>query len=217
VKNLAMGCVSGTVREKDLRGKVGRGGMHTMHKGQVVWSEEGCTFCGLCAEACPLDALVCDEEKKTVAIDYQKCWSCCRCARICRTGAMKGPDIGEKFQDALAECAAGVLKTFEKERLLFLNFLLDIQPECDCMPAADVPVVQDMGILMSPDPCSVDLATCDLIEAADPLPGSAYTAEHKKEGKTAWEALHGRKGRRHAEILAKLAGYETEYAVEKIA
>jgi len=216
VKNLAMGCVSGTVREKDLRGKVGRGGMHTMHKGQIRWTGEGCTFCNECVEACPLEALTCDEGKKAIVIDAQKCWSCCRCARICPTGAMKAPDVGEKFQDALSECAKGVLSTFEKERLLFLNFLLDIQPECDCMPAADVPVVQDMGILMSQDPCAVDLATCDLIEAADPLPGSAYTAEHRKAGLSAWEALHGRTGRRHVELLADFTGYEKAYEVVKL-
>jgi uncharacterized Fe-S center protein len=213
VKNLAMGCVSGSVREKKMRGKVGRGGMHTMHKGKVTWKEGTCTLCGQCVEVCPLDAVTMDEKKEAVVINYEACWSCCRCARVCPEGAMVAPPVGEKFQDALAECAKGVLSTFEDGRILYLNFLLDIQPECDCMPGADVSVVQDLGILMSKSPVAVDLATCDLIESADPLPLSAYAVEDRSEGKSAWEALHGKTGRRHVEALGEITGISKEFEI----
>ncbi|MHC5078684.1 MAG: DUF362 domain-containing protein [Planctomycetota bacterium] len=216
VKNLAMGCVAGSVRDKAMRTKVGRGGMHTMHKGKVLWIQEPCTFCEQCVEVCPLDAVTVDEAGGEVIIDEQACWSCCRCARVCPEGAMKAPDVGEKFQDALAECAKGVLSTFEPGRVLYVNFLLDIQPECDCMPGADVSVVQDLGILVSDNPCAVDLATCDLIESAEPLPESAYTAEQHGEGKSAWEALHGKTGRRHIEVLGEIAGIDLDYTIEKV-
>ncbi|MHC4599436.1 MAG: DUF362 domain-containing protein [Planctomycetota bacterium] len=217
VKNLAMGCVSGSVRQKAMRGKVGRGGMHTMHRGKVQWERETCTFCGQCVEVCPLDAVEMDESGEAVVLNYDACWSCCRCARVCPEGAMIAPDVGEKFQDALAECAKGVLSTFKPGRVLYLNFLLDIQPECDCMPGADVSVVQDLGILLADNPCVVDLATCDLIEEAEPLPRSAYPAEARAEGKSAWEALHGKTGRHHIEVLGELMGLETTYDIVTVA
>jgi len=213
VKNLGMGCVSATVRKKADRTRVGRGGMHTMHKGHVRWEKGSCTFCGACIDACPLDAVHIDEDKGEVVIDYKNCWSCARCARVCPEGSMIAPDVGEEFHDALAECAKGVLSTFDPGRILYINFLLDIQPECDCMPGADVSVVQDLGILLSDNPVAVDLAACDLIEASDALPGSAYSAKDRASGKSAWEALHGKTGRRHVEALGEIAGIEKEYEI----
>ncbi|GFP38229.1 uncharacterized protein HKBW3S44_01909, partial [Candidatus Hakubella thermalkaliphila] len=47
------------------------------------------------------------------------------------------------------------------------------QPECDCMPAADVPVVQDQGILISDDIVAIEQATIDMLLKAKPLPQSA--------------------------------------------
>lgn len=217
VKNLAMGCVAGAVRDKDMRTKVGRGGMHTMHKGKVSWHQDDCTFCLQCVEVCPLDALTYDEAAKRIDILEDKCWSCCRCARVCPEGAMKAPPVGEKFQDALAECAKGVLQTFDKDRVFYVNVALDIQPECDCMPAADVPVIQDVGILASSSPVTVDLATCDLIEKGTPLPNSAFSADAHKAGKTPWEAIHGKTGRRHVEVLGEILGLPADYDTINVA
>ena len=60
------------------------------------------------------------------------------------------------------------------------------------------------------------LNKCDLIEAADPLPGSAYKAEDRKAGKSAWVALHGKTGRRHVELLAEFTGYEKTYEMVEL-
>ena len=49
---------------------------------------------------------------------------------------------------------------------------MEVQPECDCMPVADTPVVQDQGILISDDLVAVDRASLDMVNKAKPLPQS---------------------------------------------
>ena len=41
------------------------------------------------------------------------------------------------------------------------------------MPVADVPVVQDQGIMISDDVVAIEQASLDMIKAAPPLPQSA--------------------------------------------
>jgi uncharacterized Fe-S center protein len=216
VKNLAMGCVSALNREaSDVRKKVGRPGMHLCHRGDVVHHAETCDLCGQCLDACPLDAL--SEKDGKIILDRKKCWSCCRCARVCPTGAMEAPDVGPAFQDALAQVAASVLKTFDPGRLYCLNFMLDIQPECDCMPGADVNALQDAGILGGRSPCTVDWATCDVLKKTPPLPDSLLSERGCTEpGSEPWEAVHGKSGREHIRILADLTGADLEYAMRDI-
>jgi len=74
---------------------------------------------------------------------------------------------------ALAETAKAVLSTFKPNKVIYINFLTEIQPECDCMPAADVPVIQDQGILISDDIVAIEQAAIDMLLKAKPLPQSA--------------------------------------------
>jgi uncharacterized protein len=73
---------------------------------------------------------------------------------------------------ALAEAAKAVLSTFKPHKVVYINFLTEIQPECDCMPIADVPVIQDQGIMMSDDIVAIEQATVDMLMKAPPLPQS---------------------------------------------
>ena len=74
---------------------------------------------------------------------------------------------------SLAEAAKTVLSTFQPNKIVYINFLTEILPECDCMPVADVPVMQDQGILISDDIVAVEQASVDLLLKAPPLPQSA--------------------------------------------
>ena len=46
---------------------------------------------------------------------------------------------------------------------IFINFLTDISPACDCYGHNDVPIVGDIGILLSIDPVAIDQASVDLV------------------------------------------------------
>jgi uncharacterized Fe-S center protein len=169
IKNVAMGGVSSSHR--DCGWKCGRGAMHTIGEGRLIWHKERCEHCYQCEEICPLETIKFDNE----LFNYKEedCWRCGRCARVCPSGALTLPGADERFMRSLAEAARAVLSTFKKGKVIYANFLTEIQPECDCMPVADVPVIQDQGILLSEDIVAVEQASVDMLLKAEPLPRSA--------------------------------------------
>ena len=168
IKNLAMGGVSSAHRTCGW--KCGRGAMHTIGEGELVWDAEKCELCYQCRDICPLDAIVFRDDELIWNGDV--CWRCGRCERVCQSESLNLPGEDNRFMRSLAEAAKAVIGTFEPKKILFINFLTEIQPECDCMPAADVPVIQDVGILISDDVVSVEQASIDMLKESGPLSGS---------------------------------------------
>jgi len=166
LKNIAMGAVSSA----DHQGNVQRGKMHNLGTASFEWNSELCILCEQCIDACYFDCI--RRVDDTIVIDYAKCWRCGRCRRVCPSGAL-GEDMSEDdFGRAMAAGAKAALSTFAPGKIACFNFILDYQPECDCMPAADVPVLPDIGILASDDPVAIDTATLDLLGKVKPLPHS---------------------------------------------
>lgn len=178
IKNVAMGGVSGSHR--DCGWKCGRGAMHTIGEEDLIWDSERCELCYQCSEICPLNAIVFDEGDQLVW-DGETCWRCGRCVRVCQSEAITLPGDDERFMRSLAEAAMAVLNSFEKGKVIYINFLTEIQPECDCMPAADVPVIQDKGILVSDDIVAIEQASIDMLLNSRPLPESAVPEERGTE------------------------------------
>src|SRR5512139_3191332 len=178
LKNLAMGCVSSRHREQGW--KKGRGGMHCHGEMGLQWNAEICTFCEQCKNICPLHAI--DFKEGAFVADVNNCWHCGRCSRVCQEGALTLPQDDETFQKSLAEAAAAVLSTFKQGKVVYVNFLFQIQPECDCMPVADVPVMQDQGIMVSDDLVAIEQASVDMLRKAPPLPQSAADEAGLKAG-----------------------------------
>lgn len=166
IKNLAMGGIA--AKNKD--GLPERGRMHFAQSTHLEWDVEQCTMCEQCVSVCPHQAINFDDRQ--IFLDQGRCDKCARCARVCPSGALAAPLSAEVFQRTLAESAKAVVGTFKARKILYINFITEVQPECDCMPLADVPIVQDQGILISDDIVAVDMATLDMIGKAAPLPGS---------------------------------------------
>jgi uncharacterized Fe-S center protein len=188
IKNLAMGCVSGRHRERGWQ--KGRGGMHCHGEAALQWDREVCTFCGQCAEICPLASI--EFRNGTLTVDAETCWHCGRCVRVCQEGALTLPQDDATFMKCMAEAAAAVLSTFPKGKVVYVNFLFQVQPECDCMPVADVPVIQDQGIMVSDDLVAVEQASLDMLRKAPPLPQSAAEETRLKVGDDILYALNPR-------------------------
>jgi uncharacterized protein len=130
-----------------------------------------CKGCGLCLDYCPAKAISLSEKK--AVIEGHTCIGCGECLIICPRGAIKiewneGPD---RFQKKMVEHAVGALKG--KKKALFLNFLTQISPACDCYPNNDAAIVRDIGILASTDPVAIDAASADLVNNEESLPGTA--------------------------------------------
>jgi len=169
IKNIAMGGVSS--RHRECGWKCGRGAMHTIGEGMLAWDSEKCDRCYQCMEICPLDVIKFVDDK--LKWNSDECWRCGRCERVCQSGGLSLPGNSERFMRSLAEAAKAVLGTFAKNKVIYINFLTEMQPECDCMPTADVPVMQDQGILMSDDIVAVEQASIDILLQSPPLPQSA--------------------------------------------
>lgn len=168
IKNVAMGCVISKTRD----GEIQRGKMHSTGEAPFDWDESKCILCGQCAEICSKVANALKIENEKVHFDSDKCFHCGRCARVCPTGAMSTNIDEVSFAKGLAEATNAVISTFEAQRVLYVTFVMEFIPECDCMPMADTPFIQDQGILISDDPVAIDAAMLELVGKAKPLPQS---------------------------------------------
>ncbi|HDL21139.1 MAG TPA: DUF362 domain-containing protein [Nitrospirae bacterium] len=188
IKNIAMGGVSSAHRECGW--KCGRGAMHTIGEGGMEWNAETCEFCNQCVEICPLELIAFKDEK--IVWDPEKCWRCGRCERGCQSDSIHFPGDDRRFMRSLAEAACTVLSTFREKKVLYINFLTEIQPECDCMPAAEVPVIQDAGILLSDDIVAIEQASIDLLNKSAVLAGSLAEDEGIIDKGDVFGRLHGK-------------------------
>ena len=186
IKNVAMGGVSSSHRSCGW--KCGRGAMHTIGEGNLVWDSEKCTLCYQCEEVCPLDCI--DFKDSTFSYDNERCWRCGRCTRVCPEGGLTLPEDDQLFMKSLAEASKAVLGTFQPQKVIYINFLMEMQPECDCMPAAEVPVIQDLGILLSDDIVAIEQASIDMIRKEKPLPSSLAERAQIKDGEDILLSLH---------------------------
>jgi len=189
IKNLAMGGVS--ANHRSCGWKCGRGAMHSIGEGKLYWDEAKCELCYQCEEICPLECISFKEGGKVFYYNDERCWRCGRCTRVCPGEAIAHEHADEEsFQRSLAQAAGAVLGTFKPGKVLFINFLTEIQPECDCMPGADVPFIQDKGILISDNIVAIEKATLDLLRDSEPLPESAASEKGIKKGQDIIKELH---------------------------
>ena len=214
IKNLAMGCVSAVPRGGRWKDG-GRGKMHfQMEQELMSWNESLCTFCGICANTCPQDAI--EVKENYFRVDEKSCWRCGRCVRVCPEGALTVPISMENFQISLAEATKAVLSTFKSEKVFYINFLMDIQPECDCMAVSDTPVVQDQGILLGDDIVAIDRTSLDLIAKAQPLPQSKAEGMKVKEGSDVLSMIHRKNAKVQIEAAEKMGLGKSNYQLVKV-
>jgi uncharacterized protein len=150
IKNIGMGFAS---RKGKLR-------QHAVLKPEVA--EKSCTGCGVCAENCPEDAIALTGGK--AAIDPAACIGCGECLTVCRFDAVThdwNRDSAD-LQRRMAEHALGAV-IGRQDRVLFLNFILAVTKDCDCMTFRQEPILPDIGIVASVDPVAADAASLDLI------------------------------------------------------
>jgi len=94
----------------------------------------------------------------------KKCIGCGECLVVCKYSAvkMKWDEDSRRLQEKMAEYALSVKSHF-KDKICFLNFILQVTRDCDCMAKDQPPIVEDIGIIGSLDPVAVDRASIDLV------------------------------------------------------
>ncbi len=166
IKNLGMGCAS-------RRGKLAQ---HSTVAPKVKTKK--CEGCGECTAHCSQQAISLIKEK--AVIDSKKCIGCGECIIICPNNAIQiqwNQDI-PVFMENMVEYTMGVLQN-KKDRALFLNFITNVSPACDCIAHNDAPIVRDIGIVASKDPVAIDQASVDLVNKEQALEGSCLTTNIK--------------------------------------
>lgn len=177
IKNLGMGCAS-------RKGKLAQ---HSSVSPRV--NQKKCVGCGDCVVHCSQSALALVErvpaataaesartakrgrKRKKAVIDAKRCIGCGECILICPNGAI---DIAWNqsipiFLENMVEYTLGVLKG-KANKALFLNFITDVSPACDCYSHNDAPIVRDIGVVVSRDPVAIDQASADLVNREPALP-----------------------------------------------
>lgn len=64
----------------------------------------------------------------------------------------------------------------------FLNFIMNVSPECDCWNHNDAAIVPDLGIAASFDPVALDCACADIVNAAPAIPSGNRLADILSSG-----------------------------------
>ncbi|MBU1185337.1 MAG: DUF362 domain-containing protein [Acidobacteria bacterium] len=150
LKNLGMGCAS-------------RQGKLEQHSDVHPWIDsEKCIKCLRCLPGCPTGAL--QELEESVAIQDEHCIGCGECLVLCQTDAvrMQWDREESRVQEKMAEYGLSVHRLF-KGKALYINVILDITKDCDCMSQNSHKIAEDIGIAGSLDPVALDQASVDLV------------------------------------------------------
>lgn len=164
LKNVGMGCAS---REGKLE-------QHSNISPKV--KSKKCIGCGECTVWCRGGAISLEgegTERKSV-IDPETCVGCAECILSCPQGAIQiqWNQSVPIFMEKMVEYACAVLKA-KTGKCLFMTFVTDVSPLCDCTPFSDRAIVPDLGILASTDPVAIDQAAVDLVNGAPGNPVSS--------------------------------------------
>jgi uncharacterized protein len=146
IKNVGMGCISRSAKRK----------VHSEISVPAV-DVGKCVLCGQCEKACKQKAISVNDKWN---IKSGFCVGCGECIKCCPNKALDYKDEGLCEMLAYASKAA----TKHMKKMLFVNVLLDITKNCDCMMNALPVICEDIGMVVSDDIVAVDKASMDLIE-----------------------------------------------------
>lgn len=169
IKNLGMGCAS-------------RKGKLVQHSTVApVVSSKHCTGCTVCLKACAHDAIRIVDGK--AVIDADRCAGCSRCITVCPVKAIniQWNEAADLVMKKMAEYAKGAVAN-KQGKTVYMNFITQVSPACDCYGYCDAPIVNDIGICASIDPVALDQACADLVNGARGNEGSALKSGHEPGG-----------------------------------
>jgi len=120
---------------------------------------------------CAQEAISLEADK--AVIDPTKCVGCAECILTCPYGniEIQWNESIPVFLKKMVEYTYGVLRD-KRGRAVFVNFITQVSPACDCYGHNDMPIIGDVGIVASRDIVALDQASADLVNQSPGQPGS---------------------------------------------
>ncbi len=199
LKNLGMGCAS----------REGKLAQHSNISPKV--SRKRCIGCGDCIVWCKGRAISLEGEgeERKARITPENCVGCAECILACAQKAIQVQwnESIPAFMEKIVEYAEAVCQQ-KKGKTMFMTFVTDVSPLCDCTPFSDRQIVPNLGILASLDPVAIDQAAVDMVNGA---PGNALSTLDKAflPGEDKFRALYPNIDWRHQLEYAEQIGLGT--------
>jgi hypothetical protein len=181
LKQLGMGCVTKKTKRE-------------IHRSTKMWVDSDlCKGCKSCMQVCKSDGISVKEKK--AIIDEEKCARCGVCIASCESGAILHQHDVKRFAQSLVSSADGVIRSFKRGRIAYINFLIDITDHCDCEYFSNTPVFPNIAILSSEDPVAIDMASIDLINMSPVIPDSSADRPEVKKARDKITVITGKEWR----------------------
>ncbi|MGA1875212.1 MAG: DUF362 domain-containing protein [bacterium] len=177
LKNMGMGLAS-------------RAGKFSMHSTVTPYINKGCRGCGRCITYCPGKALYLKDHRAW--IDQEKCIGCAQCLVSCPSGniRIRWDESIQNVQEKICEHVYGITRALHIP-VVYINFVMNVTPDCDCYNFSDVPIVSNLGILASLDPVAIDQASVDLVNSSEGVKRSALKSGFRK-GEDKFRGVHAK-------------------------
>jgi hypothetical protein len=169
LKNLGMGCTT----------PAGKQFLHSDVRPRVDAAR--CQGDGLCVERCPARCIELvarparhkGPSARVARLDGAACIGCGECTATCPHEAIpiRWKTSAEAIQRKTAEYALAAVQG-KRAKVGFLNFIVQVTPDCDCCDWNEPAIVPDLGFLAGLDPVAVDTASARLVRESPPSPGS---------------------------------------------
>jgi len=150
IKNIGMGCAA-------------RKGKLAMHSHINPTVSDNCIGCMKCIDWCQVKAI--EKKEGKAYVNPEKCVGCALCIEVCPNGSIRiNWDMdSDETQRRIVEYAYGAVKN---KKVIYINVITEVSKACDCYPFSSLPLVEDIGIMISSDPVAVDKASYDAVVKA---------------------------------------------------
>ncbi len=174
--------IGGTLKNIGM-GLAARSGKLSIHSTVTPYIAKECIACGACVAYCPANAISLTGPDGRASIKAETCIGCGQCLISCPEHHIhiRWDESVHNVQQKIVEYAYGLLKV-KGLKSLFVNFITNVTPECDCYSHSDASIVPDIGIVASSDPVAIDQASADLVNKAPGLMDTALKGAYREGG-----------------------------------
>ena len=182
VKGHCLAAFAGAIKNVGMGFAARAGKLAQHHNSYPEFNAGKCTACGTCVRWCPADAI---ELGRVAKLLQHKCIGCGECYALCPFDAIdfQWSESGPIMIEKMCEHVAGFIANKEG-RVGYLNFVIDLAKNCDCMGSKQAVEYPNIGILAGTDIVAVDKAAADLANERagkdiweDWWPGACYDAQ----------------------------------------